>query len=470
MMWPMRRSLSGVAEYCLPSSWAPALTSHSRNSALMRPLLSRLTRPTTSACALMARQSGKRGTASKLVIFSMKAFGSTGAKRPLRRRLLVMMSVTVRAGSASPGEAARKSAMAMGIGATLPLVTGTCSSARAGDAPKPATAAAAAPVITTRRLLMEPLVNLCLSCRIKSIPQSQSSSRHLFAEHFARIEIQREVAPNRVFGRRQEAERRAFAHRAHRAFRRDLEHRQRAVILHRRLGRERSVLLEQNVHRDDEVARIAHPDRYIPAFSETRAQRVELVRRQRHRRARLGAERGVLIECQAGRSVALRCALVQQREPALDRRGVELLLLALLGLERLLRLFLLLRLLALLRLLLLLGFLLLLRLVALERLGDRVGLRRHRLLRRLLGRLRRLGIGRRRGVVVGRRLDFRLVGDLRGRVLDRARLADLVDDRLRHVGLLCRLRARHHMRQLVFRDRVDRDRADLRRQRLCERG
>ena len=28
-------------------------------------------RPVTSACALIARQSGKRGTASKLVIFSM---------------------------------------------------------------------------------------------------------------------------------------------------------------------------------------------------------------------------------------------------------------------------------------------------------------------------------------------------------------------------------------------------------------
>ena len=52
------------------SCW-PANTSHSRNSAFSRPSVWRVMRPVTSACALIVRQSAKRGTASMVVIFSM---------------------------------------------------------------------------------------------------------------------------------------------------------------------------------------------------------------------------------------------------------------------------------------------------------------------------------------------------------------------------------------------------------------
>ena len=58
-------------EILLAVSCWPANTSHSRNSAFSRPSPWRVMRPVTSACALIARQSGKRGTLSMLVIFSM---------------------------------------------------------------------------------------------------------------------------------------------------------------------------------------------------------------------------------------------------------------------------------------------------------------------------------------------------------------------------------------------------------------
>ena len=87
----MRRQLSGVVKYCLPSSCWPANTSHRRNSAFSRPSPCLVMRPVTSACALMTRQSAKRGTASELVIFSVKACGLIGANSPLRWRLLAMI-------------------------------------------------------------------------------------------------------------------------------------------------------------------------------------------------------------------------------------------------------------------------------------------------------------------------------------------------------------------------------------------
>ena len=82
-------------------------------------------RPVTSACALMTRQSGKRGTASLFVIFSVKARGSIGANRPLRCRFPLMTAVTLRATSVSVGAPARNSGSAIGIGCTLPCVMST---------------------------------------------------------------------------------------------------------------------------------------------------------------------------------------------------------------------------------------------------------------------------------------------------------------------------------------------------------
>src|SRR5262249_15861706 len=95
-MCAMRRQLSGVVKYCLPSSCWPAATSHRRNSAFSLPSPWRVMRPVTSASALIARQSGNFGTLSLLVIFSMNAAGLIGANRPLRWRLLVITAVTFR--------------------------------------------------------------------------------------------------------------------------------------------------------------------------------------------------------------------------------------------------------------------------------------------------------------------------------------------------------------------------------------
>src|SRR5262249_27727479 len=137
-----------------------------------------------------------------------------------------------------------------------------------------------------------------------------------------------------------------------------------------------------------EIARVAHADRHVPAVAQPRLQRRELVDRHRRPGRDGGAERRGLIERLTGRGVALRRALVEQRQPVLDRAGVELLGLALLRLFALPLLGELLGFLALLLLGELLGLLALLLLVALDRLGDLVGLRLC-----LLGLGLRLGLG-----------------------------------------------------------------------------
>src|SRR5262245_1340143 len=155
MMWAMRRQLSGVVKYCWPASCCPAATSHSRNSALSRPSLCRVIRPIASACALIVRQSGKRGTASTLVIFSRKAAGSSGANRPQRLRLLVMIWQTPWAASLSAGVPPRKSGIAIGIGCTLPCVMSTVT-AWAGNEAIARPAAAALPRTSAWRRLKPP--------------------------------------------------------------------------------------------------------------------------------------------------------------------------------------------------------------------------------------------------------------------------------------------------------------------------
>src|SRR5262249_14637786 len=150
----------------------------------------------------------------------------------------------------------------------------------------------------------------------------------------------------------------------------DLEQRNRAAVEHDRIRRERAVLHELNADRDDEVTRILHADRHVPAVAQTRLQGRELTHREGRRAGGRRAERCDLVEARAGRGLALRRAPVDEREAVLDRRRAELLLLALPGLLALLRLF------PLLRLGGLLGFLFLLRLLALERLGDLIRRRR----------------------------------------------------------------------------------------------
>ena len=150
-MCAIRRELSDVVKYCLPSSCWPANTSHKRNSAFSLPSVCLVMRPVTSACALMTRQSAKRGTVSELVIFSVKAVGLIGANRPLRCRLPEMIAVTLRATSDSVGEPATNSGKAIGIGCGLPWVISSRSAAEAGRAATAARAPAPAPTRKRRR-------------------------------------------------------------------------------------------------------------------------------------------------------------------------------------------------------------------------------------------------------------------------------------------------------------------------------
>ena len=132
-MCAMRRQYSGEVKYCWPASCWPAATSHRRNSAFRRPSLWRVTRPATSACALICFQFWNCGAASMLVMRSIKAAGSIGANSPLRRRLLVMTWATPALASPSAGDPGTKVGIAIGSGATLPSVTCNFVWARASD-------------------------------------------------------------------------------------------------------------------------------------------------------------------------------------------------------------------------------------------------------------------------------------------------------------------------------------------------
>src|SRR5690348_5326290 len=116
MMWEMRRQYSGEVTYCWPVSCWPDATSQRRNSAFSRPSPWRVTRPTTTACALICFQLAKVGGASGLLMRSMKADGSIGANRPLRLRLLVMTPATSAPAWASAGVPGTKAGIAIGIG------------------------------------------------------------------------------------------------------------------------------------------------------------------------------------------------------------------------------------------------------------------------------------------------------------------------------------------------------------------
>ena len=147
MMWATRREFALLAKNCSPTSCSPANVSHRRNSARRRPSLSWVTRPVTSACALMTFQSSKRGAASGLEIFSMNAPLSIGANRPERCRSAAIMPVI----SAPIWSLARKSVMAIGSGSILPLLTSISTSARAGRVAAALSPAASATAVNINR-------------------------------------------------------------------------------------------------------------------------------------------------------------------------------------------------------------------------------------------------------------------------------------------------------------------------------
>jgi hypothetical protein len=87
-----------------------------------------VTRPVTSACALITFQSGKRGGWSGLEIFSMKACLEIGANRPERCRSAAITPADLRAEAVMD----RRSVIAIGSGSTLPLLMLISTWARAG--------------------------------------------------------------------------------------------------------------------------------------------------------------------------------------------------------------------------------------------------------------------------------------------------------------------------------------------------
>src|SRR3954468_20718791 len=448
-MCAMRRQLSGVVKYCWPVSCWPEETSQRRNSTLSRPSPWRVTRPVISPCALIVFQSGKRGSTSKLVIFSMYAAGSIGANSPERRRLAAITCVMPRATSVSPGVPPTKSGIAIGNGCTLPWVTSSRSCAEAcieSSAP----AEAAAPSVSNRRR-----VNRGRNRSVDVMGIQGLSGSVLPAEHVTRIEIDDDILPGFVLRRRKERVGRAGTHCAQRALGCSQERRMTTAVHQARLGEQASILLELDAHRHDQVARFGNTHRYVPALAQPRAQRVDFILRQRHGRSGRGTERRLVVQCLAGCHVALRIALVEQGR---DSACVELRL-WLRGLNLLLLRF---------------GFLLrlwigLFRIVFLKRLGDRIDL-----LLRLLGeRLLRLGLSwrqrhrrlrlglllflrrlRRLHLICGRDdLGF-VVDDLGGLLFDRLCFGDLFDQRLRRFGLRRCLGAVGDLREVARRDDV----------------
>src|SRR5580704_10839945 len=235
MMWAMRRQLSGVVKYCCPASCWPAVTSQSRNSAFSRPSGCRVTRPIASACALMVRQSGKRGTASTLVIFSRKAAGSSGANKPLRLRLLVMICETPCAVSLSAGVPPRKSGIAIGMGCTLPCVMSTVT-ALAGDEAIARPAAAPPRTSVSRRLKpraeCRAALRRCGSRLLSSFTAftriagaARNKLRRSTTENLAGIKVDIDFLPLIVGGQRKHVVGLRLEHGAHRTVARRLEQR-----------------------------------------------------------------------------------------------------------------------------------------------------------------------------------------------------------------------------------------------------
>src|SRR5215470_5335606 len=257
-------------------------------------------RPVTSACALMARQSGNFGTASTLAMRSMKACVSTGANRPLRLRLLVITPVTPRATSLSAGEPPTKSGSAIGIGATLPCVMSTRGAANASrecgaiSAPAPS----AAPV----------------SNRPRRVSRSAAARS---AEHLSRIEGKFNLFPHVISGDRQSV-RLTLDNRADRALGGNLEHRIAVAVHQDRLALQRSVLIEIDPDRDDQALGVGKTGRRSPALRHLVAQHVHLVLRQRRGVAHRAAERLLVVKLLARDALATRVALVEQRR-RLDR-------------------------------------------------------------------------------------------------------------------------------------------------------
>src|SRR3569832_349599 len=258
MMWPMRRQLSCVVKYCLPSSCCPANTSQRRNSALRRPSPWRVMRPVTSACALIVRQSAKRGTASELVIFSMKAAGLTGANRPDRCKLPVMTWVTPRATSPSAGAPATKSGSAIEIGCGLPWLMSTRTAACAGAVRRPVAAPRLVPPASCKRRRREKAgggrnaLVIGMSCS-------------LLAEHIAQIEDHFHIAPLRIVLGTQHRVRLALQDGAARAFCEHRPERRRRALDHVGAARHRAVGVELDSEDDLEVVRVLGAERRLPA-------------------------------------------------------------------------------------------------------------------------------------------------------------------------------------------------------------
>src|SRR6516164_7615483 len=323
----MRRQLSAVVVYSLPSSCWPANTSHSRNSAFSRPPSAWLMRPVTSACALTARQSGKRGRVSMVVIFSRKAAGSMGANRPERPRLEPMISLMFRPMAGSVVATATNSGTAIGIGWMVPCVTSSLrtAAARREKSPMSAPAAAPAPSTTARRRLSVRLPardvmmvrrTFCITALIP-VPWAAICDLHpgqrLAAEHVARVESDLDVLPLLVMLGSQHVVGLAADDGALGAVASGEVVRAVPAVEHFRRRGEGPVGLEPHAHQHDQLARIGRSSRRRPQPRQPRAQRVELAHRQlRVPTARQSKRGGGTERLGCGRK-ARRVTLVEQR-------------------------------------------------------------------------------------------------------------------------------------------------------------
>src|SRR5262245_29042400 len=247
--------------------------SHRRNSASTRPSGARLARPTTRACALIRRQSWKRGGVLRSRGRSMKAARSSGWNRPERSKSAETTSDT---SSANCGSSPKNSGTAMGMAAMVPSrcvprrppsdSAARCAAAGAAHS-RAASGARAMPPRKARRCTRVPARAPTRDrCKDAIALLLISSLLH----HLTGIELPGDGLPVTIFVRRQR-ERRALLHRPHGRLRGDPEQGIAAPLLHLGFAVQAAVRFQAPFERHHRRVAAAARRRQPPAPAQARS-------------------------------------------------------------------------------------------------------------------------------------------------------------------------------------------------------
>src|SRR5208283_4423995 len=379
-----RRALPASAVNCVPAACWPVVASKRRKAICARPSPPRCARPVTTNCALSARNASRLGTASGGAALGPRLDESIGLRNTERLKLLTMTLVANRALS-SP----TKGATATLIGWKAPPLSSMSRPALAGRM-----GVAAAAAMSSRALRRVVLIGSFLErMRRESADEGRARQEPSWRRGLIQVAeldvhlMDRLLIIGQEF--RGDLHRAAAAHGLHRLRAARLLHRARRLVDELRRAFERPLARQVKAH-DRREGGLAERQARFPARLIMVLDVLADARFHRGRQMRSGrggrAERGELHALIGGRAALLRRLMAQQIG---DGRGVELrlrrVLIARFGLGRGA----------------LLGLLV-------EELRDVVDLEA-RLLLRLLGRRRRLRLGR-LDLRPGRRLRFNDLG------------------------------------------------------------